>query len=79
MIPALETPYSIHAQPVCPLALPGPGCLLGLASVAYIRSLYAFEDSSTAGTAAATTSGTSLGMFVVGIIMYVLLIDNGHY
>ena len=44
VIPALETPYFHLTQPVVLLLYPGLGVLAGLASVAYIRSLYAFED-----------------------------------
>ena len=57
-IPALQMPYFHQTQPIVLLLYPGLGVLAGLASVAYIRSIYAFEGSSTAGSGGITTPVT---------------------
>jgi chloride channel protein, CIC family len=79
MIPALETPYFHLTQPVVLLLYPGLGVLAGLASVAYIRSLYAFEDFFDNRIPGNYYTRHMLGMIAVGIIMYILLMTTGHY
>lgn len=44
VIPDLETPYFLPANPVVLCSYIGLGLLLGLVSTLYIRSVYAFED-----------------------------------
>ncbi len=79
VIPALETPYFHLTQPFVLLLYPGLGVLAGLASVAYIRSLYAFEDFFDSRIGGSYYRRHLLGMFLVGVIMYVLLVTTGHY
>ena len=62
-----------------PAALPGPGRARGLASAAYIRSLYAFEDFFDNRIPGNYYTRHMLGMSLVGIIMYVLMVTTGHY
>ncbi len=79
VIPALETPYFHLTQPFVLLLYPGLGILAGLASAAYIRSIYAFEDFFDRRIGGSYYRRHMLGMFLVGAIMYVLLVTTGHY
>ncbi|HEV8060279.1 MAG TPA: chloride channel protein, partial [Gemmataceae bacterium] len=79
MIPALEI-ASTHATDLFVLLLyPGLGILMGLVSVLYIRSIYAFEDFFEKRVPGNYYSRHMLGMLLVGIIMYSLLLTTGHY
>ncbi len=79
VIPALETSFFHPAQPLVLLLYPGLGALAGLASVAYIRSIYAFEDFFDRRIPGNYYSRHVLGMFLVGVIMYILKVSKGHY
>ena len=79
VIPALETHYFHPANPFVLLLYPGLGALAGLASVAYIRCLYAFEDFFDRRIGGSYYNRHLLGMLLVGVIMYVLLLTTGHY
>ncbi|MGO9467525.1 MAG: chloride channel protein [Isosphaeraceae bacterium] len=79
VIPALETHYFHLTQPIVLLLYPGLGVLAGLASVAYIRCLYAFEDFFDSRIGGSYYRRHLLGMFLVGVIIYVLLVTTGHY
>ena len=57
----------------------GLGVLMGLVSVVYIRSIYAFEDFFEKRVPGNYYIRHMLGMLAVGIIMYVLLRTTGHY
>jgi CIC family chloride channel protein len=61
------------------MSYPGLGVLLGLVSVAYIRSIYAFEDFFEKRVPGNYYTRHMLGMLSVGIIMYALLLGTGHY
>lgn len=78
LVPDLEIP-DFHLLHNWGLVMFGSlGVLIGLLSVAFIRGLYAMED------VFDTIPGNyytrhSLGMLCVGIIMYLLLRQSGHY
>jgi CIC family chloride channel protein len=79
VIPSFETPYFHLTNPwLLPLYV-GLGLLLGVASVAYIRSLYAFEDFFERWVPGGYPVRHMLGMAVVGILFYLLLRTTGHY
>ncbi|MGP0065898.1 MAG: chloride channel protein [Isosphaeraceae bacterium] len=78
-IPALQTPFFHPAHPIVLLLYPGLGMLAGLASAAYIRSLYTFEDFFDNRIPGNYYTRHMLGMSLVGIIMYVLMVTTGHY
>ena len=78
-IPALASPSFPPSQPLLLLLYPGLGVLAGLASAAYIRSLYAFEDFFDGRIGGNYYTRHLLGMFLVGVIMYGLLLTTGHY
>ena len=79
VIPSFETPYFHLTNPwLLPLYV-GLGLLLGVASVGYIRSLYAFEDFFERRVPGGYPVRHMLGMAAVGILFYVLLRSTGHY
>ena len=57
----------------------GLGAILGLVSLLYIRSIYAFEDFFDRRVPGGYYTRHMLGMGLVGVIMYVLLVTRGHY
>ncbi len=79
VIPALETPY-FHVSNLGLLgAFMGLGILLGLVSTAYIKSIYACEDFFDRHVKGNYYTRHMLGMFLVGIMMYLLMAKWGHY
>jgi chloride channel protein, CIC family len=78
VIPALETSNFQLTSPSVLLAFVGLGALMGLVSLAYIRSIYAFEDlfDRFPGGYYVRHAG---GMLAVGILFYVLLRTTGRY
>jgi CIC family chloride channel protein len=79
VIPPLETTGD-HATDLFVLFFyPGLGVLLGLVSVLYIRSIYAFEDFFEKRVPGNYYTRHMLGMLGVGVIMYALLLGTGHY
>ncbi len=78
-IPALETAGTHATDPFVLLFYPGLGILMGLVSVLYIRSIYAFEDLFEKRIPGNYYTRHMLGMLLVGIIMYCLLLTSGHY
>ncbi len=68
-----------HTNPYVLLLYVGLGVILGLVSVLYIRSIYAFEDFFEQRVKGNYYTRHMLGMFPVGIIMYVLMLTTGHY
>jgi CIC family chloride channel protein len=77
-IPGLEAPVypaQSHAILLSFLAL---GCVMGLLSVAFIRGLYKMEDIFDA-IPGNYYSRHALGMLCVGVIMYLLMQQAGHY
>ncbi len=61
------------------LTYAGLGLLLGLASMAFIKSIYGAEDFFEGRIGGGYYRQHLLGMFAVGIIIYVLMISFGHY
>ena len=61
------------------LLYPGLGVLMGLVSLVYIRSIYAFEDFFEKRVPGNYYSRHMLGMLGVGVMMYALLLGTGHY
>ncbi len=77
-IPELRISYFHLTHPILLLAYMGLGLLIGLVSVVYIRSIYAFEDFFDAKIRNPyLRHGT--GMLLLGILMYVVLLQTGAY
>ncbi len=79
VIPDFEQPYFHPTNPWVLVLYIGLGVLMGLVSVLYIRSIYAFEDFFEKRIRTSYYLRHMLGMLAVGIIMYVLLRTTGHY
>ena len=79
MIPALETPYFHVANFWLLLSFVGLGILLGIVSAVYIKSIYAFEDFFEQRVKGNYYTRHMTGMLLVGIIMYLLMVQWGHY
>jgi chloride channel protein, CIC family len=79
VIPALQQPYF---HPLNPWLL-GPyaalGVVMGLASSAYIQSLYLAEDFFENCAVSNAYLRHAAGMLAVGVLMYGLLLTTGHY
>jgi len=79
VIPALEAP-SFHPTDPWQLTLyVGLGLLVGLASVVYIRSIYAFEDFFERRVPGGYIARHMAGMALVGALFYTLLVTTDHY
>ncbi len=78
-MPALGVPLFHLTHPFVLLFYPGLGVLAGLASAAYIRCIYASEDFFDNRIPGNYYTRHLLGMFLVGVIMYILLLTTGHY
>ena len=79
MIPALETPTFHVANFWLLLAFVGLGIVLGVVSACYIKSIYAFEDFFEQRIKGNYYLRHMTAMFLVGVIMYLLMIKWGHY
>ncbi|HEX4144115.1 MAG TPA: chloride channel protein [Pirellulales bacterium] len=79
VIPALETPYFHVDNAWLLLAFVGLGTLLGFVSIVYIKSIYAFEDFFDQHVKGGYYTRHMLGMFLVGIMMYLMMARWGHY
>lgn len=77
-VPQLETPFYPMFSPVLLFSFLLLGCVMGLVSVAFIRGLYKLEDIFDA-IPGNYYSRHVLGMLCVGIIMYLLMQQVGHY
>jgi CIC family chloride channel protein len=77
-IPELRISYFHLTHPLLLTAYVGLGLIIGLVSVVYIRSIYAFEDFFDEKIRNPYLRHTS-GMLLVGILMYVLLRQTGAY
>jgi chloride channel protein, CIC family len=78
-IPALETPYFHPTDPVVLLAYVGLGLLLGLVSTLFIKALYGFEDFFDRRIPGNYYTRHVPGMLLVGVLIYLLQINWGHY
>ena len=79
VIPYLERPYFHVDNPWLLLSFAVLGILLGFISTAYIKSIYAFEDFFEQRVKGNYYTRHMSAMFLVGVIMYVLLVRYGHY
>jgi CIC family chloride channel protein len=79
IIPALNAPYSQVTNPLLLLAYVGLGLLMGLVSALFIKSIYGGEDFFTQRVRGGYYRQHLLGMFMVGIIIYGLMVAYGHY
>ncbi len=77
-IPELRISYFHLTHPLVLIAYVGLGLMIGLVSVVYIRSIYAFEDFFDEKIRNPYVRHTS-GMLLLGIMMYVLLRQTGAY
>ncbi len=77
-IPQLRMDYFHLTHPLLLVAYVGLGLLIGLVSVVYIRSIYAFEDFFDHKIRNPYLRHMS-GMLVLGILMYLLLRQTGNY
>jgi chloride channel protein, CIC family len=77
-IPELRISYFHLTHPVLLLAYIGLGLVIGLVSVVYIRSIYAFEDFFDAKIRNPYLRHAS-GMLMLGILMYLVLLQTGAY
>lgn len=77
-IPQLRMDYFHLTHPALLVAYVGLGLLIGLVSVLYIRSIYAFEDFFDHKFRNPYLRHMS-GMLVLGVLMYVLLWQTGSY
>ena len=77
-IPQLRMDYFHLTHPLLLIAYVGLGLLIGLVSVVYIRSIYAFEDFFDYRIRNPYLRHMS-GMLLLGILMYLLLRQTGNY
>jgi CIC family chloride channel protein len=79
IIPSLEV-LDFHAMnPFVLLSYAGLGAIIGLASTAFIRSIYGFEDFFERRVGGSYYRQHLLGMLLVGVTMYALMAFFGHY
>jgi CIC family chloride channel protein len=79
VIPAFETPYFQIANPIVLLTYVGLGAITGLASTLCIKSIYFFEDYFDLRIKGGYYTRHLLGMFLVGILIYISMALFGHY
>ncbi|RII28356.1 MAG: chloride channel protein [Geobacter sp.] len=79
VIPSFEQPFFKLTDPVVLLSYVGLGVIMGVASAAYIRSIYGFEDLFERRIPGGAYFRHMFGMLLSGLIMYLLFITTGHY
>jgi CIC family chloride channel protein len=79
VISGSEISLQDFTHPVLLLSYAGLGVLTGLASVLLIKSIYGFEDVFDHRVSNNYYVRHMVGMFLVGIMMFVLMIGFGHY
>lgn len=79
VIPSFQTPYFHLTHPLVLPSYVGLGLIMGVFSALFIRSIYGFEDFFDKRVRGNYYSRHMMGMFLVGIIMYVLMATQGHY
>jgi chloride channel protein, CIC family len=79
VIPSFEIPYFHLDNPILLLSYACLGGILGIASTVYIKSIYAFEDFFDSRIKKNPYVRHVIGMFLIGIIIYVLMTTLGHY
>ncbi len=79
IIPAFQAPFFHRTNPLVLVAYLGLGCLMGLVSTLFIRSVYAFEDFFEQRVRGNYYTRHLSGMLVVGILLYVTRLCWGQY
>jgi CIC family chloride channel protein len=79
VIPGFETPYFYIDNPLALISYVGLGLIMGLVSVIFIKSIYGFEDFFDRRIRGNYYARHMMGMFLVGVIMFILLGALGHY
>lgn len=79
VIPSFERPYFHLDNPLLLLSYVGLGVLLGVASTIFIKSIYGFEDFFEKRIKGNYYLRHMIGMFLIGIILYILMARFGHY
>jgi CIC family chloride channel protein len=79
MIPSFEKLYFHIDNPLLLLSYVGLGVLLGIASAVYIKSIYTVEDFFEQRFKGRPYLCHMTGMFIIGLIIYLLMIALGHY
>ena len=79
VIPSLQTSYFHLMHPLVLPSYVGLGLLMGISSALFIRSIYGFEDFFDNHVWGNYYSRHMTGMFLVGIVMYILMATRGHY
>ncbi|MEJ2068090.1 MAG: chloride channel protein, partial [Deltaproteobacteria bacterium] len=79
IIPSFQTSYFHLTNPMALPAYVFLGVLRGLVSTVFIRSIYLFEDFFEERVKGGYYVRHALGMFVVGLIMYGMMVHFGHY
>jgi CIC family chloride channel protein len=79
VIPSFQAPYFHLTHPLVLPSYVVLGLIMGVFSALFIRSIYAFEDFFDKRVRGNYYTRHMSGMFVVGIIMYVLFTTQGHY
>jgi CIC family chloride channel protein len=79
VIPAFQANDFHPESPLALLTYALLGILAGLVSALFIRSIYGFEDFFTQKIKGGYYVQHMLGMFIVGVTMYLMLLEFGHY
>jgi CIC family chloride channel protein len=79
VVPSFETPYFHITNPLVLFSYVGLGVIMGIVSAIYIKSIYSFEDFFEKRIKGNYYTRHMIGMFLVGIIMYLLMSAKGHY
>lgn len=79
VVPSFETPYFHITNPLVLFSYVGLGVIMGIVSAIYIKSIYRFEDFFEKHMRGNYYTCHMSGMFLVGIIMYLLMRFKGHY
>jgi CIC family chloride channel protein len=79
VIPALEKPYFHITSPWTLFSYGGLGIVIGAVSAVFIKSIYVFEDFFDKRVKGNYYVRHMTGMLAVGIIMYLLMYNYGHY
>jgi CIC family chloride channel protein len=79
VIPGFETHFFRSESPLVLFGYAGLGVLMGLASAVFIKAVYLFEDFFNEKVSRNYYVRHLSGMFIVGVLFYVLLETRGHY
>jgi CIC family chloride channel protein len=79
VIPAFERPYFHLESPWALFLYAGLGLIIGLISAVFIKSIYVFEDFFAKHIKQNYYIRHMTGMLLVGITMYIVMLNYGHY